>query len=138
MIVKEKITNNSNETMDYASSILPYFKASCVYGLNGDLASGKTTFIKGLMKAMKYKEMVNSPTFTLINEYDAKIKVVHIDCYREKDINRWIDIGILEYFNSNSIILIEWPEIIKEILPIDTRYINFENLGDDKRRIKIP
>ena len=79
--------------------------------------------------------MVNSPTFTLINEYEAKKKVVHIDCYREKSINRWIQLGIIEYFNSNSIILIEWPKVINAILPKDVVYINFENININTRRI---
>ena len=137
MFIREKITNNPDETMDYACSILSYFQPSNIYGLKGEMASGKTTFIKGLMEAMNYKEMVNSPTFTLINEYNAKFKVIHIDCYREKDVNRWVDIGVLEYFNSNSIVLIEWPEVIKEILPNDTKYIEFKNLGNDRRRIRM-
>ena len=79
--------------------------------------------------------MVNSPTFTLINEYEAKEKVVHIDCYRERSISRWIQLGIIEYFNSNSIILIEWPKVINAILPKDVVYINFENININTRRI---
>ena len=137
MIIKEKITINPDDTMDYASSVSSYFNSDSVYGLRGEIASGKTTFVKGLLASMEYKEMVNSPTFTLINEYDAAQKVIHIDCYRESDINRWIDIGIIEYFNSNSIVLIEWPEIIQEILPKDINYIDFKNLGNNKRKITL-
>ena len=101
------------------------------------MASGKTTFIKGLLMGMEYNDMVNSPTFTLINEYHAIHKVIHIDCYREDDIDRWLDLGIFEYFSSDSIVLIEWPEIISDILPESTKYINFEVLENNKRKIKI-
>ena len=84
-----KITNSPEETINYALSMPEIFQPGCVYGLRGDLASGKTTFIKGILLALNYGKVVNSPTFTLINEYDADYKVIHIDCYREDDINRW-------------------------------------------------
>lgn len=130
-----KITNSPEETMNYAKSIAPSFQKGDIYGLKGQLASGKTTFIKGLLIGMDYYDMVNSPTFTLINEYDAIHKVIHIDCYRENNIDRWIDLGILEYFSSEAIVLIEWPEIIDEVLPKDIKYINFDVLDHNRRKI---
>jgi len=133
----DKITNSPNETMNYAESIISSFEPGDIYGLRGEMASGKTTFIKGLLMGMGYKEMVNSPTFTLINEYDAVHKVIHIDCYRENNINRWVDLGIFEYFSSDAIVLIEWPEIISDILPKTIKYIDFEVLENNERKIKI-
>ena len=133
----EKTTNSPEETISYAKSIASSFRPGDIYGLNGQMASGKTTFIKGLLMGMEYNDMVNSPTFTLINEYHAIHKVIHIDCYREDDINRWLDLGIFEYFFSDAIVLIEWPEIISDILPESTKYINFEVLENNKRKIKI-
>ena len=133
----EKTTNSPEETINYAKSIAPSFSPGDIYGLKGQMASGKTTFIKGLLMGMEYNDMVNSPTFTLINEYHAIHKVIHIDCYREDDINRWLDLGIFEYFSSDAIVLIEWPEIISDILPETTKYINFEVLENNKRKIKI-
>ena len=132
-----KITNSPEETINYAKSIASSFKPGDIYGLRGEMASGKTTFIKGLLIGMKYKNMVNSPTFTLVNEYDASNKVIHIDCYRENDIERWVSLGIFEYFSFNNIVLIEWPEIISEILPKTIKYIDFSVLEGNKRRIKI-
>ena len=133
----EKTTNSPEETISYAKSIAPSLCPGDIYGLKGQMASGKTTFIKGLLMGMGYNDMVNSPTFTLINEYDTIHKVIHIDCYREDDINRWLDLGIFEYFSSDAIILIEWPEIISNILPETIKYINFEVLENNKRKIKI-
>ncbi len=130
-----KITNSSEETIEYASKIASNFKQGTIYGFQGDLASGKTTFIKGLLSGLGYEGMVNSPTFTLINEYEGDNKVIHIDCYRENNVERWVRLGIMEYFNSNCIILIEWPEIIKTILPSNTKFINFENIDTNVRRI---
>ena len=130
-----KITNSMEETIQLGEDSASLFHPGEVYGFVGEMASGKTTFIKGLLQGMGFQSMVNSPTFTLINEYDAKNKVIHIDCYRESDVNRWINLGIAEYFNSKSIILIEWPEIISDILPKETKYIKFRTLKDDEREI---
>ncbi len=123
------------ETIQFGEVSAHLFHPGEVYGFVGEMASGKTTFIKGLLKGMGFESMVNSPTFTLINEYDAKHKVVHIDCYRESDVNRWINLGIAEYFNSGSVILIEWPEIIRDILPKQTKYVEFNTLHNDEREI---
>ena len=85
--------------------------------LYGDLGSGKTTFIKGILKGLKFSGEVTSPTFSLINEYDANKKVIHIDCYREENLDRWINLGIEDYFNKSNIVIIEWPEILENIIP---------------------
>ena len=135
MLSIDKITTSPEETCSYAKSMASAFNPGSIYGFNGEIASGKTTFIKGVLSGLDFKGMVNSPTFTLINEYEAKEKVVHIDCYRERSISRWIQLGIIEYFNSNSIILIEWPKVINTILPKDVVYINFENININTRRI---
>ena len=132
-----KITNSPEETVSYAESMSNFFRPGNVYGLKGNLASGKTTFIKGVLLGLNYKKIVNSPTFTLINEYDADYKVIHIDCYRENDIDRWIDLGILEYFSSNYIVIIEWPEIIESLLHKDISYINFSTIDENQRGITI-
>ena len=136
MLSIDKITTSPEETSLYAKSLVSVFNPGCIYGFEGEIASGKTTFIKGILSGLDFKGMVNSPTYTLINEYEAKKKVIHIDCYREKNIKRWIQLGIIEYFNSNSIILIEWPEVINTILPKNVVYINFENIDINKRRIR--
>ena len=135
MLSIDKITTSPEETSSYAKSLVSAFNSGSIYGFEGEIASGKTTFIKGVLSGLDFKGMVNSPTFTLINEYEAKEKVVHIDCYRERSISRWIQLGIIEYFNSNSIILIEWPKVINAILPKDVVYINFENININTRRI---
>ena len=135
MLSINKTTVSAQETSLYAKSLASVFKPGCIYGFKGDLASGKTTFIKGILSGIGFQGMVNSPTFTLINEYEANDKVIHIDCYREKSVDRWIQLGIIEYFNSNSIILIEWPKVINAILPKDVVYINFENININTRRI---
>ena len=136
MIEFDKHTDSFEETTLLAKSLSSKFEPGGIYGFIGDLASGKTTFIKGLLSGLDFNGMVNSPTFTLINEYDAKHKVIHIDCYRENNISRWIQLGLHDYFHPNNIVLIEWPEIIQSILPQNMQYIKFENIDTDKRRIR--
>ena len=136
MIEFDKNTDSFEETISLAKSLSSEFEPGGIYGFIGDLASGKTTFIKGLLSGLDFNGMVNSPTFTLINEYDAKYKVIHIDCYRENNISRWIQLGLYDYFHPNNIVLIEWPEIIESILPQNIQYIKFENIDADKRRIR--
>ena len=129
------VTQDPQETIQLGEHFATFVEKGDVFALVGELASGKTTFIKGMLKGLNFEKPVTSPTFTLINEYEAKEKVVHIDCYRERSISRWIQLGIIEYFNSNSIILIEWPKVINTILPKDVVYINFENININTRRI---
>ena len=135
MLFIDKVTCSAEETMLLAKSLSTKFLPGDIYGFTGDLASGKTTFIKGLLSGMEFEGMVNSPTFTLINEYNTNPKIIHIDCYREHDVKRWIQLGIFEYFSSKDIILIEWPDIIKSILPDRIKYIKFSNVDKNKRRI---
>ena len=104
--------------------------------LNGNLGSGKTTFVKGVLKGLNYQSEVTSPTYTLVNEYDADYKIIHIDCFREKNIDRWLNIGLTDYFSKHNIIFIEWPEIIGSILPSTTIDLFFEIKNADKRFIK--
>ena len=97
-----------------------------VIWFTGQPGSGKTTLANEIQGRPVYLKTFGDKS------YD---KVIHIDCYREKSVERWIQLGIIEYFNSNSIILIEWPEVIDTILPKDVVYINFENIDINKRRI---
>ena len=103
--------------------------------LYGDLGSGKTTFVKGILKGLEYKQDVTSPTFTLVNEYNAKYKVIHIDFYRDKNIDRWVNLGISEYFDDSNIVIIEWPDLIPNLLPNNAIKIFFEHISENMRKI---
>ena len=131
----EKIVNSENECQSLGKKIASKLKEGDIVLLEGDLGAGKTTLVKGILKELNYKYQVTSPTFTLINEYEADIKVIHIDCYRENDIKRWKQIGLDEYLFSNNIVVIEWGNLIKEILPDDIIVIKFESLEKGKRKI---
>ena len=130
-----RIINNVTECEVLAEKIAKKIQAGYVISLEGELGTGKTTFIKGILKGFNYNHEVTSPTFTLINEYEADYKVIHIDFYREPNIQRWLQIGIHEYLNSNNIILIEWGNLIPKLLPEETIHIYFKHLKKNKRRI---
>ena len=130
-----KLTKNSHETEKLGVNFSSNISYGDIIALNGNLGAGKTTFVKGVLKGLNYKYDVTSPTYTLINEYDADYKIIHIDCYREKDINRWLNIGITDYFDSDCILFIEWYENIKSILPKNINIINFKMISENERLI---
>ena len=131
------ISYGINETIQFGKKLAKIIEPGDVFKLEGDLGSGKTTFIKGVVNALGYNGIVSSPTYTLINEYNINPKIVHIDCYREQNIDRWFFLGINDYFDDNSIIFIEWPEILESIIPINKSYkIRIKSIGNNKRDIR--
>ena len=128
-------TVNPEETVRLGEDLSNYLERGDVLALVGELASGKTTFIQGMLRGLKYTQPVTSPTFTLINEYDAIHPVIHIDCYREKNLNRWVKIGFHDYINAENIVIIEWADRIASLLPNDHIQIKFMHRGQDKREI---
>jgi tRNA threonylcarbamoyladenosine biosynthesis protein TsaE len=86
--------------------------------LKGELGSGKTTFVRGVLRGLGYQDKVKSPTYTLVEPYSLeKFTIYHFDLYRFKDETEWDDAGFREYFNNTSICLVEWPEKVGHILP---------------------
>ena len=132
-----KETINPEETIRLGEDLSSYLERGDVLALVGELASGKTTFIQGMLKGLKYAKSVTSPTFTLINEYNAMYPVIHIDCYREENLNRWIKVGLYDYTNEENIVIIEWADKISSLLPNDHIQINFTHKGQDKREITL-
>ena len=129
------IAKTPEECMDIGEKISSKLKPGDILSLEGELGAGKTTFVKGILKGLNYKYEVTSPTFTLINEYETDVKVIHIDFYRENDTKRWEIIGLNEYLYSDSIIILEWGNLVKNLLPDDMISIFFEHLELNKRRI---
>ena len=105
----------------------------------GDMGTGKTTLIKELLKQLGVMEIVSSPTFSLVNEYLSKHKetIYHFDFYRIENEEEAYDIGIEEYFDSNCRCLIEWPEKVENLLPLESVAIYLKLNMDDTRNIQI-
>ena len=114
-----------------------------VFAFDGQMGAGKTTFIKKLCEAMGTEDVVNSPTFAIVNVYDVeqpfKGEVYHFDCYRLKDIREAIDFGAEDYLYSGNYCFIEWPEMIEALLPEDTVWVKItaESNGDRKLTIEL-
>ncbi len=129
-----KLDDKSNifllDEQNRTSSALEILK-SCephrVFAFDGQMGAGKTTFIKKLVEEMGSTDVVNSPTFAIVNVYDVEQpyrgEVFHFDCYRLKDIREAMDLGAEEYLYSGNYCFIEWPEKIEPLLPEDTVWI---------------
>lgn len=105
----------------------------------GEMGVGKTTLIKQICKQLQVNDNISSPTFSLVNEYESlnREKVFHFDFYRIKDEEEALDMGIEDYFYNNNWCLIEWPENIKNLLPLDAIEIHLTNLDVSTRNIII-
>ena len=116
---------------DIAGELANMLSPGDVVGISGTLGAGKTTLVQFICRRLGILEYVNSPTFTLVNEYESgMIKVNHIDFYRVNHIDELIEIGIEQYFNNRDITFIEWPELFMEILPEKHMMIRIGVSGD--------
>lgn len=134
-------TNSEKETFELGKKIGENAKAGQIYTLTGDLGVGKTVFTQGLAAGLGITEPVNSPTFTIVQMYeDGRLPFYHFDVYRIGDIEEMEEIGYEGCFYGEGVCLIEWADLIQEILPPDVIAIEIEkNLekGFDYRKITI-
>jgi len=128
------ISKSPEETMSFGKQIASRTKRGDIFGFIGELGSGKTTMIKGIVKHLTGQE-ATSPSFVLINEYPGKIPVFHFDLYRLRCKIDVADIGWEEYID-RGIVLIEWAEKIKDMLPAKTVFVRF-HIINGKRKIAI-
>lgn len=125
------ITNSAKETRDLAKKLAKNLNG--VIALTGELGAGKTTFTQGFAEGLGIKDKIISPTFVLIRQHGKNF--YHIDLYR---LENFKDLGLEEIISDpNNIVLIEWAEKIKKILPKSTTFINFTTLDKNKREITI-
>ena len=110
-----------------------------VFAFNGSMGAGKTTFIKAICESMGVKEPVNSPTFSIVNEYEAADGriIYHFDCYRINKIEEAVDMGTEEYLYSGNLCFIEWSENIAPLLPDQIVNVNIKETENGKREIQI-
>lgn len=126
------ISKNENETISFAHNLAKHLKNGNIIVLSGDLGSGKTKFTQGILKYFNLEDEISSPTFTIVNEYhQSDINIYHFDVYRLSDSDEFYAIGGEEYLN-NGICIIEWGEIIEDILPDDYIKISFSKDAENE------
>ncbi|SDR12930.1 tRNA threonylcarbamoyladenosine biosynthesis protein TsaE [Virgibacillus subterraneus] len=126
--------NSVEETGKIAEKLALFLKPGDVVTLEGDLGTGKTTFTKGIANGLGIKRNVNSPTYTIVKEYEGELPLYHMDVYRLENSDE--DIGFDEYFNGDGISIVEWAHFIEEFLPDERLNIKFSYLDDCTRLLE--
>jgi tRNA threonylcarbamoyladenosine biosynthesis protein TsaE len=135
-MIKTVITNSSDETIELGYKIGSLLQGGDTIILDGDLGAGKTTFTKGIGKALGVERVINSPTFTIVKAYKGKnVTLNHLDLYRLDGVGD--DFDLEEYFNNDTVCIVEWPYQAYDILPSKLMKINIKRIDDNKREITI-
>jgi len=135
-----KLTIESLDTIQLtARQFIDQIGDRTVFAFNGKMGAGKTTFIKSICEEMGVRETVNSPTFSIVNEYEASDKriIYHFDCYRINNIQEALDLGAEEYLYSGNLCFIEWSENIAPLLPDSIVNVNIEEVKNGNRDVVI-
>ena len=131
-------SGREEESFQIAKKLGEKAKKGEIYCLEGELGTGKTVFAKGFAKGLGIEEIVDSPTFTIVKEYQGREKLYHFDVYRIEDVEELQEIGFSEMISGDAVCLIEWASRIKEEIPENAKWITIEKdleKGFDYRRI---
>ncbi|WP_163970896.1 tRNA (adenosine(37)-N6)-threonylcarbamoyltransferase complex ATPase subunit type 1 TsaE [Oceanobacillus halotolerans] len=131
MTVHKIKTHSHEETIQFAERLAILLRPGDVVTLEGDLGTGKTTFTKGIANGLGVKRNVNSPTFTIVKEYEGELPLYHMDVYRLEDSDE--DIGFDEYFYGDGISIVEWATFIEDYLPAERLDIKISYLDERSR-----
>ena len=134
------ISNSYEETQKIAADFAKTLKEGDVLCMYGDLGVGKTAFVQGLAKGLEINEPITSPTFTIVNEYSGTLPLYHFDVYRIADSDEMYEIGYEEYVYGDGVSVIEWPQLIDDILPekrYDIEIAKDYDKGENYRTIEI-
>jgi tRNA threonylcarbamoyladenosine biosynthesis protein TsaE len=130
-------SSSAEETEEIARELASILKAGDVVALYGPLGAGKTTFVRGLAAGLGCQKGVRSPTFSLINEYPGPLPLYHIDFYRLEGQAEIEDLGWTEYLDSDGVVAIEWPEKVKNMLPVKRFEVYLKFYGENARTVEI-
>lgn len=132
-----RIVSSEQDTAELAVQLASWVKPGIVLALDGDLGAGKTTFSQFFAKAIGVKGIVNSPTFTIIKEYEGtELPFYHMDVYR-LSLEEADELGLDDYFYGNGVTIVEWASLIEELLPPERLEMYIEHDGSGERRIRI-
>lgn len=137
-LYKQFKTQAPEEVSALAREILTHCSENRIFAIQGDLGAGKTTLVKAICEALGSTDVVKSPTFAIVNEYEGDPgQIYHFDFYRIKRLEEVYDLGYEEYFYSGSYCFIEWPELVEDLIPENAARISIEITGPLSRNIEI-
>lgn len=131
------ITKNEESTINLGKMIGRALVPGDVINLNGDLGAGKTYLTKGIAKGLEVEDYVTSPTFIIVNEYQGRVPLYHFDVYRINDIYEMYEIGFEEYLYGEGICIVEWGNMVSEMLPKGAINITINRIDENTREISI-
>ena len=129
---------NLDTIHDAARTFIQFIGKNTVFAFQGSMGAGKTTFIKAICEELGVSDVINSPTFAIVNEYRSDITdelIYHFDFYRINNLSEAVQIGAEDYFYSGALCFIEWPEKMMELLPENTVFLTIEELDDGGRTV---
>lgn len=133
----ELFSNSAEDTINIGKKIGSSLTKGTVIAFKGTLAAGKTTLTKGIAESLEIDEVITSPTFTLVSEYEGKLPLYHFDVYRLDTVEDFLNIGSEEMMYGDGVCAIEWSEKIESALPKDAIIIEIEILTPETRKITI-
>lgn len=136
--MEEKIINikNEQETRRFGHELADRLAAGNVVALIGDLGTGKTALTKSIAEGLGIEDVITSPTFNIVKEYDTgRLPLYHFDVYRIGDIDEMYELGYEEYFYGQGVSIVEWADLIEDIIPEDAIRINIEYGPEEGERI---
>ena len=134
-----KITSLDN-IREAAKQFIAAMEDNTVFAFYGKMGAGKTTFIKAICEELGVTDVINSPTFAIVNEYrsdETGELIYHFDFYRIKKLDEVYDMGYEDYFYSGALCFIEWPELVEEVLPSDAVKVTIEEVEDGTRSVRL-
>ena len=133
---KKIIIKNEEETKKFGEKLCEKLTAGSIVALTGDLGTGKTTLTKAIAAGLGVTDVITSPTFNIVKQYDSgRLPLYHFDVYRIGDVDEMYEIGYEEYFFGDGVCVIEWADLIEEIIPDDAVRIEIEYGEKEGERI---
>ena len=136
--MKTLYINDLSDIRRTASEFIRLMDSNTVFAFYGKMGAGKTTFIKAICEALGVEDVINSPTFSIINEYRSEKTgelIYHFDFYRINKLSEACDISVEDYFYSGALCFIEWPEVIEPLLPDNTIQVTVEEMDNGSRKL---
>ena len=128
-------TGNAGETRAVGEAFAGLLRPRDAVILTGELGAGKTTLVQGIAHGLGVTDRVVSPTFTLVREYHGRLEVAHVDVYRLERIQDVVDLGLEELGDGEAVLLVEWGDVVEEVLPVDHLTVELSGGANDEARL---